>query len=118
MKRFAAFSALMLMVSIAVTCAAPLVYGQTARKVLMIVREGYSTDLDLAIKMEVGVMDTVLKKAGYEVVVASTSGQPILGPTQRIEKVSRLSEIKLNDYAGVIMPCMGVGMFPGPPVSP
>jgi len=118
MKRFAAFSALMLIVSMAVTCAAPRVYGQTARKVLMIVREGYSTDLDLAIKMEVGVMDTVLKKAGYEVVVASTSGQPILGPTQRIEKVSRLSEIKLNDYAGVIMPCMGVGMFPGPPVSP
>jgi putative intracellular protease/amidase len=118
MKRFAAFSALMLLVSMAVTCAAPRVYGQSASKVLMIVREGYSSDLDLAIKMEVGVMDTVLKNAGYEVEVASTSGQPILGPTQKIEKVSRLSEIRLSDYAGVIMPCMGVGMFPGPPVSP
>ena len=115
MKRIAAFSTLVLLVSIAAACAA---YAQSAGKVLMIVREGYSSDLDLAIKMEVGVMNTVLKDAGYEVEVASTSGQPILGPTQKIEAVSRLSEIKLSNYAGVIMPCMGVGMFPGPPVSP
>jgi len=93
-------------------------FGQTTRKVLMITREGYSTDLDLMIKMEVGVMTTLLKKAGFEVDIASTSGQPILGPTQKIEKVSRLSEINLTDYVGIIMPCMAVGMFPGPPVSP
>ncbi|MGA7810470.1 DJ-1/PfpI family protein [Bradyrhizobium sp.] len=117
MKRIATFAAAMLMVSVAIACAASPVYGQSAGKVLMIVREGYSSDLDLAIEMEVGVMDTGLKNAGYEVEVASTSGQPILGPTQKIEKVSRLSEIKLSNYAGVIMPCMGVGMFPGPPVS-
>jgi len=93
-------------------------FGQSARKVLMIAREGYSTDMDLMIKMEVGVMTTLLKRAGFEVDIASTSGQDILGPTQKIEKVSRLSEIKLDNYAGVIMPCMAVGMFPGPPVSP
>jgi putative intracellular protease/amidase len=93
-------------------------FGQSGSKVLMIAREGYSSDLDLMIKMEVGVMNTLLKRAGVEVDIASTSGQPILGPTQKIEKVLRLSEIKLDDYAGVIMPCMAVGMFPGPPVSP
>ena len=93
-------------------------FGQSGRKVLMITREGYSTDLDLMIKMEVGVMNILLKRAGFEVDIASTSGQPILGPTQKIEKVSRLSEINLDDYVGVIMPCMAVGMFPGPPVSP
>jgi putative intracellular protease/amidase len=93
-------------------------FGQSTRKVLMIPREGYSTDLDLMIKMEVGVMSTLLKRAGFEVDIATTSGQPILGPTQKIEKVSRLSEINLNDYLGVIMPCMAVGMYPGPPVSP
>ena len=92
--------------------------GQGVPKVLMIPREGYSSDLDQAIKMEVGVMTTLLKKAGFEVDIASTSGQPILGPTQKIEKVLRLSEINLNDYVGIIMPCMAVGMFPGPPVSP
>jgi putative intracellular protease/amidase len=93
-------------------------FGQSGSRVLMIPREGYSTDLDLMIKMEIGVMTTLLKKAGFEVDIATTSGQPILGPTQKIEKVARLSETKLDDYAGVIMPCMAVGMFPGPPVSP
>jgi putative intracellular protease/amidase len=84
----------------------------------MIPREGYSTDIDLMIKMEVGVMTMLLKNAGYDVEIATTSGQPILGPTQKIEKVVRLSEIKPDDYVGVIMPCMAVGMFPGPPVAP
>jgi putative intracellular protease/amidase len=92
--------------------------GQNSHKVLMVLREGYSTDLDLAIKMEVGVMTKILKDAGFEVDIATTSGQPILGPTQKIEKVLRLSEINVDNYVGVIMPCMGVGMFPGPPVSP
>jgi putative intracellular protease/amidase len=93
-------------------------FGQSSRKVLMVPREGYSTDLDLMIKMEVGVMTILLKNAGFEVDIATTSGQPILGPTQKIEKVMRLSEINLDNYVGVIMPCMAVGMFPGPPVSP
>src|SRR4030042_491389 len=70
------------------------------------------------IKMEVGVMTVLLKNAGFEMDIATTSGQPILGPTQKIEKVLRLSEINLDNYVGVIMPCMAVGMFPGPPVSP
>jgi putative intracellular protease/amidase len=95
------------------------VFAQSASdKVLMIPREGYSADLDLMIKMEVGVMTILLKNAGFEVDIATTSGSPILGPTQKIEKVLRLSEIDLDKYVGVIMPCMAVGMFPGPPVSP
>jgi len=94
------------------------VFGQSSSKVLMVAREGYSADLDLMLKMEVGVMTLLLKNAGFEVDVASTSGQSILGPTQKIEKVARLSEINLDKYVGVIMPCMAVGMFPGPPVSP
>ncbi len=92
--------------------------GQGVRKVLMIPREGYSADLDQAIKGEVGVMTMLLKKAGLEADIATTSGRPILGPTQKIEKVLILSDVNVNDYVGVIMPCMAVGMFPGPPVSP
>jgi putative intracellular protease/amidase len=92
--------------------------GQSSKKVLMIPREGYSQDLDLMIKMEVGVMTLLLKNAGFEVDIATTSGYPIIGPTQKIEKLSRLSEINLDNYAGIIMPCMAVGLFPGPPVAP
>jgi putative intracellular protease/amidase len=95
-------------------------FGQSVRKVLMIPREGYSRDLDLMLKMEVGVMISLLKNAGVEVDIATTSGQPILGTTEKIEmdKVMQLSAIKLENYAGVIIPCMAVGAFPGPPVSP
>ena len=93
-------------------------FGQSGRKVLMIPREGYSADLDQAIKGEVGVMTMLLKKAGLEADIATTSGRPILGPTQKIEKVLILSDVNVNDYVGIIMPCMAVGMFPGPPVSP
>ena len=91
---------------------------QGIRKVLMIPREGYSSDMDLVIKMEVGEMKRVLKEAGFAVDIATTSGQPILGVTQYIYGVSKLSEINLSDYAGIIMPCMSVGRLPGPPVSP
>jgi putative intracellular protease/amidase len=92
-------------------------FGQSVRKVLMIPREGYSRDLDLMIKMEVGVMSLLLKRGGFEVDIATTSGERIVGPTEKIEKVLKLADVKLNDYEGVILSCMAVGAFPGPPVS-
>ena len=117
MKRFSIFVAIMVIMASAISFSSE-AFGQNGRKVLMIPREGYSTDLDLMIKMEVGVMTILLKNAGFGLDIATTSGQNILGPTQRIEKLLRLSEIKLDNYVGVIMPCMAVGMFPGPAVSP
>ncbi len=84
------------------------VYGQRDKKVLMIIREGSSSDPDLMIKMEVGTMNVLLKKAGFGVAMASLSGQDISGPARKIEKLMRLSEVKLDDYGGVIIPCMGV----------
>ena len=123
MRKIIVFATMMLIIVFVSFSSHPIMgpteaFGQSGRKILMIPREGYSTDLDLMIKMEVGVMTILFKGAGFEVDIASTSGQPILGPTQKIEKVSRLSEINLNDYVGIIMPCMAVGMYPGPPVSP
>ena len=123
MRKIIVFATMMLIIVFVSFSSHPIMgpteaFGQSGRKVLMIPREGYSTDLDLMIKMEVGVMTILLKGAGFEVDIATTSGQSILGPTQKIEKVLRLSEINLNDYVGIIMPCMAVGMFPGPPVSP
>jgi putative intracellular protease/amidase len=118
MRKISIFVALMVIFMAGVISFSSQAFGQSARKVLMIPREGYSTDLDLVLKMEVGVMTILLKGAGFEVDTATTSGQPILGPTQKIEKVMRLSEVNVDNYVGVIMPCMAVGMFPGPPVSP
>ena len=123
MKKIIIFGTIILMMGIVSFSSHPVMgpteaFGQSGRKVLMIPREGYSADLDLMIKMEVGVMNWHLKRAGFEVDIATTSGFPILGPTQKIGKVMRLADINLDNYAGIIMPCMAVGMFPGPPVSP
>ena len=93
-------------------------FGQATSKVLLIPREGYSQDLDLMIKMEVGVMTKLLNNAGFTVDIATSSGSPITGPTQKIENVKRLAEVNMDEYVGVMLPCMAVGLFPGPPVAP
>jgi putative intracellular protease/amidase len=95
-----------------------MVFGENHQKVLVIPREGYSSDLDFMIKAEVGVMSSLLRSAGLQVDIATTSGQPIIGSTQKIQTMLRLADVNVNEYAGVIMPCMAVGLFPGPPVAP
>jgi hypothetical protein len=66
-------------------------------------------ETQLMLKMEVGTMTTMLiKKAGFNVDVASSSGQPLAGQHEKIEKVMRLSEIKLDDYMGIIIPCLNI----------
>jgi putative intracellular protease/amidase len=115
MKKIAIFLALVILVVTGVISLESQVYGQSAGKVLMFLREGYSEDLDFMLKMEVGVMTILLKKAGFQVDVATSSGHPIVGPTEKIEKVMTLSAIKLDDYVGVIMPCMSIGNVPVAP---
>jgi putative intracellular protease/amidase len=117
MRRMIIFVTIMLLFAGGVLSFASQVYGQSAKKVLMIPREGYTGDLDLMLKMELGVMNLLLKRAGFQVDIATTSGFPIVGNTEKIPKLSRLVDIKLDDYVGVIMVCMGVGAYPGPPVS-
>ena len=92
--------------------------AQSTSKVLLIPREGQSANLDFMLKKEVGVMTDLLEKAGFKVVVANVSGQPLEGIMRTLKPDLKLSEVKVDDYAGVIMPCMAVGLFPGPPVSP
>jgi len=92
--------------------------AQTISKVLLIPKEGESGNLDMMLKKEVGVMTDMLQKAGFKVVVANVSGQPLEGIMRTLKPDLKLSEVKVDDYAGVILPCMSVGLFLGPPVSP
>ena len=92
--------------------------AQSISQVLLIPREGQSTNLDFMLKKEVGVMTDLLQKAGFKVVVANVSGQPIEGIMRTLKPDLKLSEVKVDDYMGVILPCMAVGLLPGPPVSP
>jgi len=106
MKKVSLFAIMVILAGI--ISFSPEAFGQGSSKVLMIIREGRSYDPDLMIKMEVGTMMLLLKKAGFGVDVTSLSGQDVIGPTQKIEKLLKLSEIKLEDYVGVIIPCMGI----------
>jgi putative intracellular protease/amidase len=92
--------------------------GQTGQKVLLIPREGFSQDTDLMISKEVGVMTSMLKDAGFEVVVSTRSGAPIVGSTSTLKPDKRLDQVNLDDYVGVVLACMAVGGIPGPPVAP
>ncbi len=118
MRRIGIIVIVMLFCVAGVISFASQVNGQAAKKVLMLPREGYSADLDLMIKMEVGVMRLLLKNAGLEVDVATTSGLPIVGPNEKITEIKQLRNININDYSGVIIPCMAVGgaMQPYPAV--
>ena len=102
---------------ISVVCGT-LAMGQSNPQVLMIPREGTSGDWDLMLSKEVGVMSSLLEKAGFKVVVATVKGEPIKGPTITLTPNLKLADVKVADYAGFILPCMAVGAFPGPPVAP
>ncbi len=95
-------------------------FAQSNAKVLLIPREGYSADLDLMIKMEIGVMRLLLKNAKFDVDIATSTGNSIIGPTEKVTDIKQLRNIKLDDYAGVIIACMAVGgaIQPSPGTSP
>lgn len=85
-----------------------------AAKVLLIPREGSSGDIELMLTKEVGVMVAILQKAGFEVVVATASGAPIVARTTTLRPDLKLADVKVADYAGFILACKAVGLFPGP----
>jgi putative intracellular protease/amidase len=76
------------------------------KKVLLIASEK-STDMELALTQEVGVMTSLLANAGYRVVVATPSGQLLRGDAATLKPDLRLIDVKVADYAGVVVPCMG-----------
>jgi putative intracellular protease/amidase len=92
--------------------------AQGISQVLLVPREWVRYNfLDLMLSKEVGVMTDLLQKAGFKVVVANTDGQPIEGYVKRLRPDLKLSEVKVDDYAGIITACMALGHYPGPPVS-
>jgi putative intracellular protease/amidase len=80
-------------------------------KVLLIPREGDSHHKKRALTKEVGVMTKMLKEAGFEVVVATVKGKPIVAypfPVTTLEPDLKLKDVNVADYVGFIMPCMAV----------
>ena len=87
--------------------ASPPVAG--APRVLLIARE-HSLSMERMLSREIGVMECMLKTAGLNVEVASASGKPIVGGAITLTPDLKLSDANVDDYAGVILPCMAVGV--------
>jgi len=111
MKRF--ITVMTILVSMAVWVG--LAHTEPKSKVLLIPREGESGDIELMLTKEVGVMVSILEKAGFEVVVATATGAPIVASTTTLRPDLKLADVREADYAGFILACMAVGLFPGPP---
>lgn len=90
-----------------------------AKRVLVLITVETSNDMELMLTKEVGVMVSMLEKAGYKTVVASPSGQPLVGRATTLKPDLKLADVKGDDYAGFILPCLSpgttVGFGPKPP---
>ena len=95
-------------------------YAQDAPKVLLFMRNAEkSDDLEYMLKKEVGVMKDTLEKSGYKVIVATLDGSPFTKGSTTVKADIKLADAKVADYAGFILPCLGVPSYPAPPaVSP
>lgn len=91
----------------------------TQKQVLVLITVETSNDMELMLTKEVGVMVSMLEKAGYKTVVASPSGQPLVGGATTLKPDLKLADVKVDDYAGFILPCLSpgtaVGFGPKPP---
>ncbi len=87
-------------------------------KVLLFIRKGTSENVEFMLKEEVGVMTSMLEEAGFEVIVATASGEPIKAQTTELIPDLKLADVKVNDYVGIIMPCMAKGAVPSWHASP
>ena len=76
-----------------------------SQKVFMFVRDG-SRDLELMLTEEVGVMRRMIEEAGYSIDIATTSGESMTIDGITLTPTIELADVDVNDYAGVILPCM------------
>jgi protease I len=93
---------LLLLTALIVSC------GQRSPKVLLYIRgDGLnSLDYDYMRINEAGVMQGLLEQSGFDVVVATVAGEPIITDSTSLTPDAKLADIKIADYAGFIIPCM------------
>ena len=74
-------------------------------KVLLYIEDN-SMDLGFMLTHEVGKMRELLKQSGFEVTIATITGKVIKTDSIVVKPDIKLSDVKINEYAGFIMPCM------------
>jgi putative intracellular protease/amidase len=79
---------------------------EQADKVLLIVPEDSSADLEYMLSNEVAVMTDMLEQAAYDVAVATASGEPLVADETTLTPDLKFSDIEMTNYDGVVMPCL------------
>jgi len=79
-----------------------------ATKVLMIVPEGDSEDLEYMLTMEVDMMKRMLEDEGIEVHVATASGEPLTAEETTLTPDLEYGEVDVAAFDGIAMPCLAV----------
>ena len=77
-------------------------------RILLYIRD-WSAATDFMLSNEVGVMTNLLEDAGLQVVVVTSSGQPVVGSTATLKADLSLKEVTVSEYAGFLLPCMAAG---------
>jgi putative intracellular protease/amidase len=79
---------------------------QTANtKVLMYIQDN-SMDLNFMLTNEVAKMKQILEQAGFEVDIASISGEILKTESMTVKPDIILSKVNIRKYSGFIVPCM------------
>ena len=84
--------------------------GKTAR-VLIIVRES-SDNMTMMIDNEVKPIQTTIKAAGFGVEIASETKALLGSGKSTLQPGLALSEVNLDNYVGIVVPCMAAGGTP------
>lgn len=84
---------------------APIAVAAESDSVFIYVRDG-SRDLDRMLVQEVGVMQRMLEDAGYRVDIATPGDEPLATETRSLSPTVKLAEVRVADYAGLVLPCM------------
>jgi putative intracellular protease/amidase len=101
-----------------VLCTCILSNAQSTSKVLLFMRNAQTSgDLEYMLRKEVGVMKDTLEKSGYKVVITTLDGASFSAGSTTVKADIRLTDVKVADYAGFILPCLAVPSVPEPVVS-
>ncbi len=80
-------------------------FEKSATKVFIFVKEE-SPQMEFMMTNEVGKMIEILKQSGFEVTTATISGKEVKAGTVTFKPDLKLSDVKIEDYAGFLFPCM------------
>ena len=86
-------------------------------KVLLFIRDQGSEHLEYMLVNEVGPMRKILTESGFDVTIASISGKTIKTDSITVTPDCELKRVKIDDYAGFILPCMVNDSAPSESVS-